>query len=418
MVIGGYAMKKIIFCILSACLLVGCSSTKNPNKDNSQNDAVEETKSQYTIMDTELPDFDYVPINFNNKGYIVSVDGKFGMMDAFGNWMKQTEYGSLFATLMGDNKMTYCAVPTGEAALIGGFSFNSLFDNEQTFCGNSGFGGVVGYFVYAMKDNGEYVLHYRDILNMTEGTDIDWSMASPKGNALIVPLMESIDNYDYSQYFIGTTDGTLYGPFDKSYQAAISQYGLEYSNTFQNLYSIGYELYGQFVIPEKEGYRIYNNKGDKSFDQIVDSYQFITDEQIQYTIGKKVGILDKDLNVLIETDEFEDISTPMNGLFFAKKEGKWHVVRDCNVSDDELYVTPDYVEDRGNPYTANYEMSIRDAPSKSANKLDRTIKENETVQVYEVKMVNNEQWGRIDENQWVCISDLDNSYMYLDVNYG
>ena len=410
-------MKKSVLFGVCLCMLVGCAPVKE--SEQTQTSSEEEVKSQYTILDTELPNFDYTPINFENKGYIVSVDGKFGMMDALGNWLKKTEYGSLFAELMTRKQVTYCAVPTGDGVLSGGFALNSVFDDVNTNCGNSGYGGTSLYRVYVTGENGNYATQYNNFGENVENADLDWNRVSPNGNALKFPYKDSNGNIDYNQYFVGTASGEIFGPFDKEYAASINLQTTDSHDTFQYLFNFDSTIYGHFVIPEKEGYRIYNNQGNKSFDQIVDSYQFITDEQIQYTIGKKVGILDKDLNVLIETDEFEDVSAPMNGLFFAKKDGKWHVVRDTDVSDDELYVTPDYVENRGNSYTANYEMSIRDAPSKSANKLDRIIKEGETVRVYELKSNGNtEQWGRIDENQWVCIYDSDASYLTFNMMKG
>ncbi|MCF0105572.1 MAG: hypothetical protein HUJ53_02290 [Holdemanella sp.] len=64
---------------------------------------------------------------------------------------------------------------------------------------------------------------------------------------------------------------------------------------------------------------INNKTGKVKFETLVDYYRFLTLGQTQYKVGNTVGILDENCNVIIESNEFEDITKPMKGLFFAKK---------------------------------------------------------------------------------------------------
>ena len=81
-------------------------------------------------------------------------------------------------------------------------------------------------------------------------------------------------------------------------------------------------------------------------------------------------------------------------------------MRDNSVSDYDLYKTPEY-KDRGTEFTADYDMSVRETPSKSGKKLDKIIKKGESVTVYETETISLfEKWGRIGENEWFCLLNI------------
>lgn len=54
--------------------------------------------------------------------------------------------------------------------------------------------------------------------------------------------------------------------------------------------------------------------------------------------------------------------------------------------------------------TANYDVNVRSAPSKDATQVDY-INSGTTVNIIKTVQNDNETWGQIGDDRWVCIND-------------
>ena len=78
------------------------------------------------------------------------------------------------------------------------------------------------------------------------------------------------------------------------------------------------------MIYEKvdDGYIIWNAKGTKHTDIVFDSAHPISDNAMKVEKDGKMGIVDKDLN-LVYMGDFEDVSLPIDGKAYVKIKGEW-----------------------------------------------------------------------------------------------
>ena len=316
--------KTLLTVFLGLDILVGCSSKTE------KNETVQEVG--YEVISKDVPQFDEVPIAAYDQGYVVKVDNHYGFIDPEGNYKIDPDYEVITRGINEyiNDGYFYCGFETlkDSPSLDGGTNFGYLLevdgvDNES--CGNSGFGGTTS-FIYTY--DGKNV----QIEKTSEYADLSEVDKTPKRTVAI-----NASNYTmFEEYYIYVPEiNEGFGPYKNE---EVPNFDLEGKGLtehkqvgdFQTI-NLGFIhaqpiVQGIFWVHEDGQYRIVSEHGEKSED-LYDEAKVISNDSILVKKGNQVGIVDENLEFIdLKDTSIEEMSKPIDGKCFIKKDGKWTLV--------------------------------------------------------------------------------------------
>ena len=335
--------NKVLASILAGTVLIGgitgyaamsllSGNSKEVNQQDTTTKNGDSNTVGYKVIKEDVPQFDEVPIAAYDQGYVVKVDNHFGFIDPEGNYKIDPDY-EVITRAINDNEnggYYYCGFPTlGDSpSLNGGTNFGYLLDvdgDDMQSCGNTGIGGT-GSFIYTY--DGKNV----QIKKTTESADISGIDKTPKRTVAI-----NATNYtSFEEYYIyvpETNEG--FGPYknEEVPNFDLEEKGLSEHKQVGDFQTINLGIVhsqpvvnGIFWAHEDGQYRIVSEYGEKSED-LYDEAKVISNDSILVKKGNQVGIVDENLKFVdLKDTSIEEMSKPIDGKCFIKKDGKWMLV--------------------------------------------------------------------------------------------
>ena len=291
--------------------------------------SIEPTQLEGLVFeDKAIPQFDETPIGIKGKAYLAKVDGKYGVIDNQGNWIVEPKYDQYSYIYQ-----TWCLANEGGNS-EDYVSINDTLGIKGEPC--TGYGGVhYGHIVSNKSDP-------NDVFFMVLGNgtkNIDKYIEST--SVIVEPLKcdyEDISQYeselqaiDKESYYILNTRHQLFGPYDKveiatyNYLGLIGGYYFSLNSGPMEFFNGSVSIYGLFYAKESGKYRIYDNTGTKSYPDLVDQVNILSNEAAEVTIGDKRGIINSDLELVVLGD-YENVAEPIDGMTYAKVDGRWRLI--------------------------------------------------------------------------------------------
>ena len=287
--------------------------------------------TQYTVISEDVPSFDETPVDNRDKGYVVRINGHYGFIDTNNDYVMDPKYEGLLlylpaiGTFEEDNAFSVCMIPD-----VDNRSFNDgdsleyvTGESDHPSCGEGWGGAQIGVITFD-DYNGVYFYNYWEETYAEASTD----------RTILIYKNKSTNGFeeDKSQYYI-LPKATMkpVGPYTLEELPTFSfksLYGSKpYEEAKENYLSVFVNIGNPYVLglfyeKTEEGYKIWNEDGSQSYPELFDSAKPISNNAMQVTKDGKLGIIDKDLNLVLFGD-FEDATLPIDGKAYVKIDGKW-----------------------------------------------------------------------------------------------
>lgn len=287
-----------------------------------------------------LPEIEETPINVFDRGYIVKTNGLYGLMDINGKWILDPTYKSyqyILGSIYGGTPKTVCLLSeSNESEYPQTESINEILAIEGGPC--VGYGGAyTGYIAYDEKNRN--VVHvYNDEIQPYQNAPF-----YHVGVSYVIPSIDSskMDSIDFeldliesdSDYYILSSTGELFGPYNKNESATLSAEKLyydiddvdEYDAHIGSIVGRNPFVQGLYYAHEGDKYRIFNQEGINSYPELFDDALVLSDTAIQVTKNGQLGVVDSNFE-LIMIGDYEAVTEPIGNKVFVKKNGKWKIV--------------------------------------------------------------------------------------------
>lgn len=296
---------------------------------------------KFKDINENLPEIEETPINVFDRGYIVKTNGLYGLMDINGKWIIDPTYRSYRYILMGlsngdkvvNDAKTVCMVSESEYPQY--TSINDVLGIDGLPC--VGYGGAnTGYIAYDEKN--------RNVVHVYNG-EIQPYQNAPfyfSNESYVIPSIDTskMDSIEFeaelmesdSDYYILSSKGELFGPYNRNESATLSVEKLYYLLDDVNEYNmhigsvgINPSVYGLYYAHEGNKYRIFNQEGTDSYPELFDDALVLSDTAIQVTKNGQLGVVDNNFELTMIGD-YEAVTEPIGNKVFVKKNGKWKIV--------------------------------------------------------------------------------------------
>ena len=277
-----------------------------------------------------LPKIEETPINVFDRGYIVKTNGLYGLMDINGKWIIDPIHRSYQYIL---DAKTVCMVSESEYPQY--TSINDVLGIDGLPC--VGFGGAyTGYIAYDEKNRNVVHLYHGEI-QPYQNAPFYYSNQSYVIPSIDTSKMDSIEfetelMESDSNYYIFSSTGELFGPYNKNESATLSVEKLYYLfddvneyNTHIGSVGINPSVYGLYYAHEGNKYRIFNREGTDSYRELFDDARVLSNTAIQVMKDGQLGVVDSNLELTMIGD-YEAVTEPIGNKVFVKKNGKWKIV--------------------------------------------------------------------------------------------
>ena len=266
-------------------------------------------KTNYDIIKENVAMFEETPVAYFDLGYLVKVDGQYGFMDENGEYLFQPIYPSV---IISEQDVLLQDVKHGVTVSI----------KKQEPVPFGGLGGIITSTYVYDQEKKEYGKVFMDGSYVKEDIDTsrivyDKEDACKKG---IHNLSLQADYYIYSKQ-----NDMLYGPYDQDEYAT---YSYEQNKNPMLYFGLGPDYYrtGLFYEKVQNQYRIHSADDRKMSKDLFDEVTFLSSQSARVKANNKIGIVNKDAEVLY-FDDCQDASEPIRNQTFIKKDNKWNLVR-------------------------------------------------------------------------------------------
>lgn len=273
--------------------------------------------------------FDETPININNIGYLVKIQGRYGFVDIHGNWMLKPKYRS-YDQAVGIVGLDEPGDADGCVSLNQNEAPNHSIILTENIGGSAGACGEMGGL-----PSGEYVYlpstgsvsYYQYQSKEYQAVSEDPYYDDSRSYIIYDTLSDQDAVKDH--YYIFSSTGTVYGPYSTTEPATSAAIRLhENENGFRDgmlHFDCNPSLTGPFYVREGYGYRIYDSSGTKYYSQLVQDVKVLSGTSLEVTINGQKGIIDENLNLVILGD-FENVSKPIGNKTLAKIGDGWRII--------------------------------------------------------------------------------------------
>jgi hypothetical protein len=331
-----------------------------------------------------VPDFDEVPIPIPNTGFIVKVDGLYGVMGLENEYLVPPAYEAIeISGTVADNTVFY----------------ESASDTSK------------GYSLQYLLGNTEK--NEVNLLPSVEGISISSSrnvtLEGIEKSDISSPIAISLNDWWYEylnggqKYYIwNPNNDKVFGPFNTD---EVVFFTLD--NTIQDH---TYPVEGLFYVNRDGEYTIYANYGANKTVQTFDFATPVSDAYIVVSKDGQFASIDSSLQATF-IGEVEAASAPIKGIDYVKIDGKWYRIYNYtyqNVVEELPVETEDEDKDKEDEketsatYILIYNMYIRDTPGGSVVTVTSA---GTSLNVVETIESNGQTWGKLEDGNYVCIFD-------------
>jgi hypothetical protein len=336
----------------------------------------------WTITDETVPDFEEVPIPIPNIGFIVKVDGLYGVMGLENEYLVPPAYEAIeISGTVADNTVFY----------------ESASDTSK------------GYSLAYLLGNSEK--NEVNLLPSVEGISISSSrnvtLDGIEKSDISSPIAISLNDWWYEylnggqKYYIwNPNNDKVFGPFNTD---EVVFFTLD--DTIQNH---TYPVEGLFYVNRDGEYTIYANHGANKTVQTFDFATPVSDAYIVVSKDGQFASIDSSLQATF-IGEVEAASAPIKGIDYVKIDGKWYRIYNYTYQNvvEELPTEStenkeDEKESTSKTYILTYNMYVRDAPGGSVVTVTSA---GTSLNVVETVDYNGQTWGKLEDGNYVCIFD-------------
>lgn len=292
--------------------------------------------TDYTILDTDVPNFDVTPVDHRGEGYIVRENGKYGFITPDMKYVKDSKYRDLLIMFeYQTNNYSVCMFEDGITSNDGQPKTGELLEytlnySNQSGC-ISGFGGAATYVNTFDDENGVYSFYWQGG-RKEPVTSLELSQAIKKS------INDSISEsrFDDTTYYI-LPSGTLtpIGPYAVDEVASFGMLASDYwyEKDIENLPNAqvvnvvaNTAISGLFYEKTDAGYIVWTKDGTKSYPDAFEKAVPISTTAMKVYKDGNVGIVDSDANLVL-FGEFEDATLPIDDKAFVKIDGTWKQIQ-------------------------------------------------------------------------------------------
>lgn len=342
----------------------------------------------WTIVETPVYHFQQTPIPVYDKGYIVKVSNKYGIIDLEGNYIVEPEYNSI--------------------SIDGAVAEHTVFYKNGDTEGTSL----------------EYLLKMSEENKVPETTEYAQVSINPNRNVTLpegtsrddfsTPIAINLEDFWYEmfnggqKYYIwNPKNDRVFGPFDTSETAMFVLDG-----TISDQY---YPVPGLFYSHKDGQYTIYSNQGSSKTSQTFAYAKPISDSYMLVGNNNELGVIDSNLNVTF-IGRVEDVSAPINGVDYVKIDGNWYRIYNLALQNaqqnqpepEEENKEDEEKEDKSSQYQLLYNMYIRTSPGGSVVSVQHA---GSILTIVDTQDVDGMTYGQLEDGNWICIFDGSKSYL-------
>ena len=369
----------------------------------------------------EIGKLDRAPMRFEDKGWVVQQDDRFGYLNKEGEWVIHPVYDSIqFVPEADGDGLTVCVLY--DEAKGSPFPGNGALLPHPYFPAGAayGLGGTGAPDYYVLNDQNQ-VVHTAE-----PGTPISPNASRPEDPCTIFKDTVKRDQRPYSEYWIwDPSDDSIYGPYapeDKAsflLEAVVHESDTPGMSTLNDLRNA---RCGSLFWTTENGKRtlVSASAGDT-----ISGFDYTDNIDSGVIGGLRNGnyeVYDSDLNLLYsttfdggaspigETVPLKDGDTWVLGTLRQAKDGPASISTRNPAADAPFDQSSHLQDDRAGVYLLNFDMNVRTSPDYSASK-QYLISAHVYISVSETRDGSNGSiWGQIDPDHWICLSDADEVY--------
>ena len=349
---------KRFFALGMACLLLAGCSTNEVEKESDEPYEIVETNFDDVILE-EVPNFEDTPIALYHDGYLVKVDGKYGFIDNDGQFETPAEYDQVFH-FGGNDNITLIQDDHDKMIGLEHLKPNPLVNGCEGPQFVYGYGEDVGIV--------KYDLYLQKLEKLEEKLMFEVSKVYPYDENQNDTFLDDVFQGEYEGFYLSDRD-EIYGPYDYYEEAS---YAFQKDENVQKYYpSIAYGGYdGLFYTKEDGGYRLHSIDTRQESELVFDKVEFLSDTSAKVYFDGYIGIVDNNCNLVI-AGKVDDLSEPINGRAYVKKNDTWQLVRVQSYQEEELSkmvseICTNYVLKAKSFVDAEYNQQMRDDYTKEA----------------------------------------------------
>ena len=311
---------RILCCgVCSSLLFTACSSNVVDEKPVEKPKEKEKVKEVYKVVNEEDYKFDKTPVLYDGIGYLVQVEGMYGLIDENGNYVYEPSFPGLY--YLKDDVILRNSLNTPDGI--------NMMDGSD-FMGGFGLvdGGYVNVFDPDTKD--VFQKSYVDMngmadmyLDLPESEEFRTYVIYQDEDVTLDP--EFYNNIPYYIYVMYSNE--IYGPYNPEENAAFTVEKIRNEAMDEIVFDLetNIQIPNLFYVKTEDGYVIHSMNDAKKSKKAFEDVEWLSSDCCKVYSGKKMGIIDKDCNLVI-WGEFEDIAQPCNGMTYVKKDGSWKLV--------------------------------------------------------------------------------------------
>ncbi|WP_286139114.1 WG repeat-containing protein [Faecalibaculum rodentium] len=427
-------MKNRIILLIILLIMSGCTNSQKPEAKPKEAKSEERIESKpIELKDVlELGSLDAIPLNFQDEGWIIQQDGKYGFVNNKGEMVIEPEYENATLTMHSDTDeqidMAYLFHDEIDPAKDALLPYDHVPDPGLGY----GVGApVITDGAFLAEDN--KIVYY----NLFEKQEVSSLTVPIKSIATVYPVGTNRETKDTSDYMIlnpftkSITDPLPAGTMISGEQMLMDW--VQHWNT-----PIGW----LFWLPEDDKAALVNAKKD----EMISGFDSAAAVDLKTVLGRKDDqcfVYDQNLD-LVYMGKFDNGAAPLDGLVPVEMNGQWSIVKLEDVKktfseqkspfekenltlfhevemDSSTEKKKESQAIKSSPvlttgpgrYTVQVVLNVRSGPSKSYSVVGQKDV-NENIQVTETTLADDgSEWGKIGDGSWVCLKEGSQEYCRL-----
>lgn len=418
-------IKKEFF-LAGFLFLTGCTSTSK-QEDPHTEQGEEKIISLESVSD--LGELDMIPISFQDEGWIILKDGKYGFVSNDGNIVVEPKYENATLTMHSNSDeqidmayLFHAEVDTSKDALL---PYDYVPDPSLAYGA-----GVMTPPDAAFLSDDDKIINY----NPYDEKEVSTLTAPVTSISTLYPIGTSRNSLE-------ETDYAIWNPSDNSITESVPAGSILSGEQFL----MG--RYGRWNTPV--GWFFWLPDGDKAAlvnakdGEMITGFDSASSGDLETLVGRKgkqCFVYDRHLN-LVYSGTFDNGGSPLNNLVPVEINGKWNIVKLEDIKKSfpeqkspfekenlslfhklEIETTSEKAKvsekvDSANitsvepgPYIVQTSLNVRSGPSKLFDVVGHKSV-NEQIQVFEIaSQQDNSVWGKIGNDNWVCLQEGSEQY--------
>ena len=312
-------MKWVRMICLGVCSTLFLTACGNNVVDDDPKEKPKENEV-YQVVNEEMDSFDKTPVLYDGIGYLVQVDGMYGLMDENGNYVYEPSFPGVF--YMKDTVILRNSLNTSDGI--------NMMDGSD-FVGSIGL--VDGGYAIVFDPDTEDVFQ-KSYVDMNGMADMYLDLEKNEELRTYVVYAEpdvttNPEFYKDIPYYV-YVDNTkkIYGPYDPYENASFTVEKIRNQKEDEFVFDLetNIQIPNLFYVKTNKGLEIHNRNDDKVSKKTFEKVEWLSNTSCKVYSGDEMGIIDADCNLVL-WGKFEDVAQPYKGKTFVKEDGQWKLVQ-------------------------------------------------------------------------------------------